>query len=1107
MLDQTTARTSRFHDLRLPLALIALAMLAVYFWFSSRYPALNQKAIMGGDTPVSGLSFDIFYEIAPDSSLGWELVANSVNWIYTNLKGMTFGVLFGAAALTLLALVRKRSFNNGFANSLLGTALGAPLGVCVNCAVPIAVGLHMGRMRLETTLSAMLASPTLNVIVVTMTFALLPIHLAVIKLVLALVMVLLVVPLLCRFVLKDETDSTRGGVAISPAQLARTAQLKGFAAWIGRALAPVEVEPGDYGPLRAARWFVKTYARSFFFVFIITVPMMLAAAVLGAVVATFVSPVELIGVFPYRPIWLVFAAMIPIALVASFVPAPIALDVILTAILLNVGMDSSYAMVTLVGLGSFSVYAFIVLWRSISPRTALAMWGAVLAMAVLAGVIAKFTGPALIQYYHAQQMAALNAVDHIDWPVVPDAPAGIDAAQLAPLLKAQWVSPAPLPASVDSSRGSAVTLAGMGANMGAPAGGANPGAPPIGTSPFKRIVGTDIGLDERGVNTPARQFGYNMMRGGLAAADVQGDGWTDIVTRRPVGAKGLSLYANVGGRFVREKLNLGPVDQADVFNVGLADLDGDAMPDLVVSTIGKGAYAFFNRGGSFSDRDAVQLKPADASVVTALSFADLDGDGDVDMIFGNWAPRGISEAWKAKPLIIRNEIYWNDGNRHFRSQRMPGVPGQTLTSLISDVNGDGYPDYYKGDDAASTDEIVPFGKGGSFHRLPRDRQPFPYYTRSSMSFDEGDWNNDLRTDYYSVQIATGKAPGTNSKHDSRSRTLFEICAGYGSDLHWSTEQIKSCAADLLSQYSIRDSRSGKFTDSCKRPTNPRDRALCGATSLLSRVSSHARKGDGDRRNYAACRKQFARYPELAVYCSALVEPNIGVVPDAQIKAQYRPSMRNGNTLMTGGTGGAYKDDAKTMGVRAPGWSWNSRFVDLDQDGRQDLLVMTGIWLNAAASTSNVFYHNNGRGFDEKTLDYGFWDMSPSYSYVTLDYDRDGDLDVVRDNSALRMIVHRSDHPVGPALTVSLRDRKGNSMGIGAAVYVCTDGETVVRPGKCQMRHIKASGGYMSSDPIAAHFGLGPARSVSLIAVRWPDGEVSRLRPQGLAKGEVVVSRS
>ena len=213
----------------------------------------------GGDTPLSGLSFDIAIRIFPNSGIVWEIIANTANWISTNLLGMTFGVLFGAALLTLLSLVKKRSFEGSFANAALGAAIGAPLGVCVNCAAPIALGLHAGRMRLETTLAALLASPTLNIIVVTMSFALLPLYLAAIKLALALLMVLVAIPLLCKYVLVTETTGPENDTK----KMAEASQPKGVTGWMLRVLSPKDADPAPHNSAESLVWFSRNYARNF----------------------------------------------------------------------------------------------------------------------------------------------------------------------------------------------------------------------------------------------------------------------------------------------------------------------------------------------------------------------------------------------------------------------------------------------------------------------------------------------------------------------------------------------------------------------------------------------------------------------------------------------------------------------------------------------------------------------------------------------------------------------------------------------------------------------------------------------------------------------------
>ena len=167
---------------RLVLAALAALVLAVLFWTTSRYPSLDEKAMMSGAIQLEyPLGFEALIPYDPDAPFVDRVAVVTVNWVDTNKKGMTFGWLFGAAFLTILGYLRRRSFDNGFANSLYGMFLGAPLGVCVNCAAPIARGLFQGGSRAETTLSAMMASPTLNVVVLTMAFSLLPFYIAITK--------------------------------------------------------------------------------------------------------------------------------------------------------------------------------------------------------------------------------------------------------------------------------------------------------------------------------------------------------------------------------------------------------------------------------------------------------------------------------------------------------------------------------------------------------------------------------------------------------------------------------------------------------------------------------------------------------------------------------------------------------------------------------------------------------------------------------------------------------------------------------------------------------------------------------------------------------------
>src|SRR5215471_2317875 len=121
--------------------LLALAM-ASYFWVDSRYPALVKKLHSGKAITVKGaISFDALLPVKPDMPLAARVGRTTVNWMWTNRVGMTFGVGFGAAMLTLLPLLPKRRFQSAAGNTMFGALLGTPLGVCANCVAPIGLGL------------------------------------------------------------------------------------------------------------------------------------------------------------------------------------------------------------------------------------------------------------------------------------------------------------------------------------------------------------------------------------------------------------------------------------------------------------------------------------------------------------------------------------------------------------------------------------------------------------------------------------------------------------------------------------------------------------------------------------------------------------------------------------------------------------------------------------------------------------------------------------------------------------------------------------------------------------------------------------------------------
>jgi uncharacterized membrane protein YraQ (UPF0718 family) len=349
---------------RILFVLAVIVITAVTFWSGSRYPSLDEKAIMGGSAQLEDpLSFEASLQIQASDGVGKRIVYSTINWLETNLEGMAFGLVIGASLLTLIGMIPVRGYRNGFVNAMLGVAVGSPLGVCVNCSAPVAKGMHDGGARLETTLATMFSSPTLNIIVLSMLFSIFPFYLVVIKLTQTLVFILLVLPLLSRWVFQQERMQTYDDsvCAIEPSQAA----------------------PADETALAAVRGASLLMASNLGYIVLRTVPLMLLAGLLGAVVANVIPLQTLVDNGPG------ILSVALVALVGIFLPVPVAFDLVLVAVLLAAGAPMIYSMTLLFTLGIFSVYPFFIVWSSISPRVALVLTLVLVLIGLMGGIVAE----------------------------------------------------------------------------------------------------------------------------------------------------------------------------------------------------------------------------------------------------------------------------------------------------------------------------------------------------------------------------------------------------------------------------------------------------------------------------------------------------------------------------------------------------------------------------------------------------------------------------------------------------------------------------------------------------------------------------------------------
>ena len=194
-----------------------------------------------------------------------------------------------------------------------------------------------------------------------------------------------------------------------------------------------------------------------------------------------------------------------------------------------------------------------------------------------------------------------------------------------------------------------------------------------------------------------------------------------------------------------------------------------------------------------------------------------------------------------------------------------------------------------------------------------------------------------------------------------------------------------------------------------------------------------------------------------------------------------------------------------LGLNTKYLGWGTMFLDFDNDGWPDLLLVNGHvypevdsqHLGSAFQEPRILYHNNGNGtFTDISAGAGpgITAVNSSRGLAIGDLWNDGRLSAVISNmnappSLLVNDVRTPNHWIafhlmGTSFDSSSRNLRTNRDAIGARI-------TMKAGSRIFVDEVRSGSSYDSNNDMRVHFGLGSLTKIDSVEVRWPSGHLEK----------------
>ncbi len=530
--------------------------------------------------------------------------------------------------------------------------------------------------------------------------------------------------------------------------------------------------------------------------------------------------------------------------------------------------------------------------------------------------------------------------------------------------------------------------------------------------------------------------------------------------------------------------------------LALGDYDGDGWCDVFLCNLNGSSALFRNLGGwRFTNvTDAVGLANTNALARGAV-FADVDGDDDLDLLV-SYSGAGV-------------RLFLNNGRGRFQDAAAESLRAETgsTTLTLGDVDGDGDLDLYVANYGENTLRsgmaITTRMVGGREQVVGRFRHRVRLMDGQLVEYGEPDafYRNNGTGGFIRVPWTGGAfrdEAGRPLAAEFWDMGLTAVIRDFNQD---GRPDLYVCNDfHTPDRFWLGDGRGG--FQLVPRP------ALRSTPQFSMALDAADFNGDGWLDFFVSdmlARQHEGRMKQLLAPAPA---PRLTLEPEAD-----RPQVQR-NMLFLGRGDGTWTELAHRAGLAATDWSWAVACLDVDLDGREDILVGTGhdfdaldldaiernnqmtpvekrdarrvLELFPPLRVPNYAFRNRGDlTFEEVGRAWGFDSLQVAHSLALADLDNDGDLDVVVNCLRAPALVYRNN-AAAPRLAVRLRGRPPNTRAIGA--WIRLHGGAVPE----QIREVTCGGLYLAGSDTLRVFATGHARAGMTLEVFWRSGRYTRL---------------